>query len=269
MVSPVRRAGFTLAELTVAMTLGAVVGTAAVRLLTGTRRLHDTARTRVERQASLREGAAILGGQLRELAAGSAPAGDIVEMGPSHIVYRAAQGVYRLCRPPDGRLVLDAAPLLGDGWFDPAEYVLLAYDPTTGRWLVLEPSDLSADAVCPDGAPGMGVSLGGAPVPDLPTGTPLRAARLRELRLYQGGDGLWWIGGREYVRSTGTWATIQPIVGPVPPAGLLFTYLAADGSETGDPGGVARIGVSLAMGTAPGELVGAAFAVTLRNRAVP
>lgn len=257
------RRGVTLAELIVALTAGGLVATAAVRLLSGTRRVHDHTLERAEALANLRAGLLILREQLEELSAGSS--GDLVAFGPTSVTFRDARGLFQTCRPAaPGALVLEDPPLVGHRWFDPAEHELIVRVPATSGWTSVVPTGLAPDTTCPGGAPARRVPLAG-PAPPVPAGAPVRVVRRREVRLYQGGDGAWWIGEREWVRSAGTWSTVQPLLGPVDPAGLLFTWLARDGSETTVPARVARVQVTLTAIDAGGRPATAAFAVALRN----
>ena len=261
------RRGFTLVELLVSLVLGGLVATAAVRLFVGTHRLHDAALDRLDLQANVRAGAAMLAAQLREVARGAAPAGDLVAIAPTSLAYRAVRGLYRTCRASTGSTVfLDAAPLHGHRLPDAAQDELTIYLPDENRWARVDAVGLVVGTDCPGGAPSAAVQVTGL-APAAPPGAPVRAARRFELRLYQGGDGAWWIGGREFVRATGAWAATQPIIGPAAAGGLLFTFLAADQSETTDPGQVARIGLTLVLLDRRGRPASLTVSVALRNRA--
>jgi len=264
---PVTRRGFTLVELTVSLMLGALAATAAIRLLVGTRRLHDAALARLDVQANLRAGAAILAAQLRELATGAPPDGDLHAMAATSVAYRAVRGLFRTCRPAVGStVILDAAPLLGRRLPNPTQDELTIYLPDEERWALVDAVGLTVGTDCPGGRPSAAIQVNGV-APAVPAGAPVRAGRRFEVRLYRGGDGAWWIGGREFVRHTGTWAATQPVVGPVTPGGLLFTFFAADQSETADPARVARIGVTLIMVDGDGGTASLTLSVALRNRA--
>ncbi len=82
------------------------------------------------------------------------------------------------------------------------------------------------------------------------------------LSSYRDRSGDWWLGAR---RPGG--GSVQPLLGPLAPDGLRFTFYDAAGLETADPGRVASVGFTLAAGTPsrPRAIDSVALRVALRN----
>ena len=99
------------------------------------------------------------------------------------------------------------------------------------------------------------VSIGlSTPPPSLGAaiGTPMRVTRPVRYSLYRAGDGLWYVGEKDWSTSTARFNTIQPVSGPFLSAasgGLTFTYLDSVGvplaAPVVDPTTIAAIRVRL------------------------
>jgi Tfp pilus assembly protein PilW len=99
------------------------------------------------------------------------------------------------------------------------------------------------------------VSIGlSAPPPSLGAaiGTPMRVTRPVRYSLYRAGDGLWYVGEKDWSTSMARFNTIQPVSGPFLSAaagGLTFTYLDSAGlplvTPVVDPTAIAAIRVRL------------------------
>src|SRR6476469_2388979 len=85
--------GFTVVEAIVAIVLFALVGQTVLRLLTGSQRLFRSQSERAALQATLRAGALLLPGELRELGPG-----DLLALAPDQLVYRAMRLTGVACR---------------------------------------------------------------------------------------------------------------------------------------------------------------------------
>jgi hypothetical protein len=92
-------------------------------------------------------------------------------------------------------------------------------------------------------------------------GAPVRTFRLAQVLLYQDGAGDSWLGGRQFQKSGGTWATTQPIVGPLSPTGLELTYFDSTGAPTAVTRNVARVGIAV-VSRSPGRVRGPAGATS-------
>jgi prepilin-type N-terminal cleavage/methylation domain-containing protein len=248
------RRGLTMVELLVALALAGVVGSAVLRVLVTTQRLHWSHGQRAESQASARTAAALIPGEVQEL---DAAAGDIVVMTSSSLTYKAMTGVYVLCTPPDpgSRRVVLAA----DGWLPyraldaSLDSILVFADAATvtagdDRWLHANVTHAAAGTSCPGGGASIDVDLDGVTTAELgmvTAGAPARTFRLAELRLYQDGTGDWWLGQRQHAKVERTWSATQPLVGPLSASGLALTYADSGGAPTANPLAVSWIGIAI------------------------
>ena len=87
----------------------------------------------------------------------------------------------------------------------------------------IEPAAGGAIMMAPGGAD--------AAVVGVAAGAPMRGFQVEDLLLVQRGGGRWWLGLRTASRS-GAWTTIQPLIGPLWPSGLQFTFRDAAGAAT-------------------------------------
>ena len=87
--------GFTVVELVVAITLGALLGTLAVRMLLAAWRVQRSLVARAEASRTLRTFHGVLTAELLPVAAG--PDGDVLRAEPTVLRYRAVRGLYRVC----------------------------------------------------------------------------------------------------------------------------------------------------------------------------
>jgi prepilin-type N-terminal cleavage/methylation domain-containing protein len=275
-----KRYGYTLIELLVALAVGGVVATAIGRVLVHTRRVAQHLAQRMELNQTLRSTAAILPVDLRGLDTSDPAGSDIVQMSDSSLTYKAMRGFYLTCLPASGgRVSLDTA-MLGSRPLDPEFDSLLILSggllPGGDRWVHLDLRSVTPGRNCPGGRPSLDAEVSPAVLnPDsLPPGSPLRSFEVTEVRRYADGAGVSWLGARRYSKAT-RWNAIQPVAGPLSPAGLRFSYFARDGLPTGDPRRVTRIGLMVAArtpvpvwlgGTEPRYLVDSlATQVALRN----
>ncbi len=254
----VTRRGFTLVELLVAMVLLGVVSLAVYRVLVNSQRVYVAQTQRIDLQQNIRAAATILPAEFRELDASD---GDITTMTATQLSMRAQRWVGFACIPP----VLGAGNnitlvIMGGAPGTPLFYgargintgtdsVLIYYDgnPTLrsdDAWVPAGFTAAPAAGVCPGGGAGqllsLTVNLGLLPAVNgaVPAGAPVRGFERVTYQLYQPpGDTSWYVG----LQPAG--ATMQPLIGPVLPNGLTFTYFDSLGVATANPLRVARIDV--------------------------
>jgi hypothetical protein len=251
-----RRAGTTLAELLVALMLATIVLGAATSTLLRQQRTSASLGRAAGGDAQSRAALGALGIELATLAAGS---GDLVpgQASDTAIELRGVVtsglacgdgvGVATFAGDPDGNggVLLGPAPRVGDSlwWFGGT--------PPAWRVRRIIASD-SVSASCPlTGAPAVPARRIAIAEPDsIAYGAPLRVARPVRYAFYRSGDGSWQLGVRDWVESTGRFASPQPIAGPfVMRAGsarTAFRYYDADGGELG-AGGAAIVSGRVAL----------------------
>jgi len=252
-----RRRGYTLLELVMALVLMGIVTAAAVRTLIRTRAFIELHAARSDVTNTLRSTVAIVSGELRELSGAAAPDGDLLDRGPTALTYRAMRSVSFLCQVPDptnATLTLWADTRLGLRPLEAGRDSLLVWadnDPmsaTDDVWLHGAALAVAVAAgSCPGGADGTRVRVSGVTAAELagvPRGAPVRGFQPARLLLYRGARGRSWLGMREWKQATG-WSVSQPVTGPLAAAGLRFEYLGAGGASAGASGAVARLAVTV------------------------
>jgi prepilin-type N-terminal cleavage/methylation domain-containing protein len=299
------RAGFTLPELLVTMTLLVLVGATLGTMLTSQYRMFNRTQGATQMQRDLRTGLGLLPLDLR---AASRSAGDITALQDSAIQLRATIGSAVVCvRPALNTLVLppvNAARNALTQWHvrPQAGDTVLVYDentrpgPEDDRWLpyTLLGIDTASAASCsglpftdpaldpPATKPRPRLTLSDNPPNTVAPGAPIRFLRSVRYSLYRpagaSADG-WYLGYREYVG--GTWTTPEPIAGPFEAPGgtrdgIRFAYYDTLGQVLGAPSGqnVGRVDLSfraraLVRGGTRDSVVlrdSVAVRVALRNR---
>ncbi len=253
------RSGFTLIELLIALVIGAIVGTATVRVIVGTQRTTEAGMERVGLQQTLRAGVGYMTSVLREL---DAEDGDIGVATATRLQFRSMRWASPLCAAPaiagasSAFLLIDASAVYGLRAPDAAEDSLLIFaeaDPGQrgdDSWLVGEVIS-TATATCPTGSPAtvVGVRItaasgGIAALAGVSAGAPLRGFQWEELSMIQAADSRWWMGQRTASRSMG-WGTVQPLVGPLAVGGLGLQYFDSTGAVTGTLADIASVGITM------------------------
>jgi prepilin-type N-terminal cleavage/methylation domain-containing protein len=255
------RRGFTLAELLVAMVLLGVVSMAVYRVLVNNQRVYLAQTQRIDLQQNIRAVATILPAEFREL---NATDGDIASMSATQLTIRAMRWLGFTCSPPVLGGVLNGLTLTirggapGQPLFFGARGINLANDSlliyydgnqasrTDDIWVLARPT-AGAALNCPTGGTGQALTLdltlpAGSPNVNgaITNGAPVRGFERVTYQLYQPpGDTSWYIG----LRPAG--ATMQPIIGPVLPNGLTFSYFDSTGAVTTNPARVARIDITV------------------------
>ena len=253
------RRGFTLVELLVALALLGIVSAALYRVLVNNQRLYMAQTQRIDLSQNIRAASAILPAEFREL---DASEGDILAMSSDSLYIRAMRWLGFLCNRPDlaainnvSLIVRGGAPgtqlFFGSRQINQSDELFIYYDGNQASrlddfWaiglLIAAPNGQN----CDDGTNGQRLLanvnlLGlGPPVTGAITfGAPVRGWERVTYKLYQAGDGLWYIGFRPFGQ------TMQPLIGPVLPNGLTLQYYDVNGNVTAIRNQVARIDITV------------------------
>jgi prepilin-type N-terminal cleavage/methylation domain-containing protein len=251
------RAGVTLLELLVTMTVGGIALSIVTLLCVRQQRLIGDLAQASAVSAQLRDAGAILPIDIRALAP---TLGDIREARDTSLEIRATIASAVVCDTDGAAIIL--APAVNDV----ASFASIAttIEPGDSAWLLL-PNDSSEtwtphriDAVRPGGASqcdARGPTLdAGITAPRIALaldstastawiGIPVRVTRPLRYSLYRSGNGMWWLGQRDWSPDGARFNTIQPIAGPLlapSSRGLRFEYFDSTGTELTVPVADAR-----------------------------
>jgi len=253
-----RRAGFTLVELIIAITVAGVVVGSIYRVLQGNQRFYAAQSLIIEIQQNIRAVVQVLPGDLRELDAGD---GDIIAMSDTAITIKAMRGLAVTCTAPNvgtGQVTIRNTQTFGYRGMDATRDSVLVFrdgniNLTADDMWLRAPIAGTASGTCADGTAGTQLTLtgmvGGTALlgPNGTTsdqgvllGAPLRSFEVLNYRLYNDGTGMWWLGIRNF--SGGAWSSTSPIAGPLRANdGLNFQYRDRLGNVTAVPANVAQI----------------------------
>jgi prepilin-type N-terminal cleavage/methylation domain-containing protein len=260
-----RRAGVTLVELVVALTLFGLVATIMLSVLRGQQRFHIGSLEIIDTKRNVHQAAELLYGELR-----AASSADIYSISDSSISFRTAIGNSHICAIDSARSFITlpstrttrAAPLsafltlprLGDSLlvFDSGDTPAADDD----RW---HPHVISSDrgALCPlrprgvasnaTEAAGIGMTVAPPLAQNVVVGSPVRFFRPASYTLYRGTGSTWMLGYSSC--AAGTCTPRQPLSGPYLPfasgggGGVAFEFVDDQGALTTDRMRVARINV--------------------------
>lgn len=267
-----RRGGFTLVELMMALVMTLLVGAVVSRLLLDSQRVSRGQHARVRVQDNIRAGAIIVATELRGLgydsipptaapglvnALGSRADSDLLLAEPGRVRYRAMRGFGVTCAAPTAaRLTLRRT--LFYGLRDPQAGDSLALfvegDPALGSddgWVRAKAVAVTT-GTCDDGTAALEVSsawpdagVAGAAVAGLIIGGPVRIFEAMEMRYYASGGGSW-LG----MRSLNAGGVIEPLVGPLADSssgqrGMTLAYLDKNDAPTAAADQVRAIALTL------------------------
>lgn len=258
MIRAERRAGFTLVELIVAITVAGLLVGVIYRVLQGSQRFYQAQSQILDVQQNIRAVAHILPLELRELDPGD---GDVLAMSDTAITIKAMRGLAVTCTVPNvaaAQITVRNSMTYGYRAMDAARDSVLVFrdgNPelaSDDRWL-RGPIAGTAAATCADGSAGTRLTLtgmvggtaqlgpSGAPSDrGVPQGAPVRTFELVTYRLYDDGTGSWWLGMRTF--SAGSWGATSPIAGPLSANdGLQLEYRDGNGAVTASRIAVAQI----------------------------
>jgi hypothetical protein len=251
-----RSAGFTLFEALVYLVFGGMVVAAIHSVVFKSQRDFHEQRALAEGQGVLRNAMTLLVGELRSL---SATGGDILQTDPSLIRMRATRGESVICGTVANQTdpTYEMALVGGTHAAEPADSALLLAINGAGRdddaWQVVKVTQVSVagnDDNCDwAGAadPELIVSVRGDTA-GVKIGSLVRPFRQIEYGLLEW-NGEWWLGRR--LRGQAWEPMTGPLLAPAD-SGLLFTYLAEDGSVTATAADVAAVDILL-RARRPGE----------------
>lgn len=265
------RRGFSLVELLVAMVLLGIVSMAIYRVLVNNQRLYMAQTQKIDLQQNIRAAETILPAEFREL---DASEGDIKSMSGTALTIRAMRWLGFVCDRPvlGGLLTSRTMTIRGGAPGQPMFYgsrapainkdsLLIYYDgnqanPRDDWWAR---ADLSQTAALPCTSGGTGLlltmpnlDLGSSPLGPSPNvngaitvGAPVRGFEVVTYQLYRpAGDTSWYLGFQPAGES------MQPLIGPLLPNGLTFSYFDSAGTATNNPLLVSRIDIVVRARTA-------------------
>lgn len=249
-MSPLRgrnRAGLTLAELLVVLTIFGILATSVTRVMVKQQQSYKDASKQASMQRELRLAGSALPAEMRSTSSAGL---DIVDMQEGEITFLSNIGSGVTCGYPTSNSFL-LPPLLAyeltlTNWYTQplAGDTVFIYDdgPLSGSeddlWLrrqitAVTPRPASdcpgAPYTHPTGDAGKTrwlITVGGGPLPaTLGLGTVVRFSRPVRYRLYQGTGSDWFMGYQEYI--TAGWTAIEPVGGP------FQAFQAGDGNPSG------------------------------------
>lgn len=237
--------GFSLLETLVALVLGATVAIAVFGVVAMHRAVYLHGVHHVQTAATVRSAAALVAAELRGL---DPAGGDLMEIAPTSITYRAGRSLYFTCREPDParRTITVGSSFHGMRALEADLDSLLVYlpaEPASNRPAGWVPADLRRVVWgnrCPGAAPSLTLKMGGIEervVAAVGMGSPVRGVSVWQMRGYRDSRGQWWLGMRRLRKGGGRLPPTQPVLGPVAPGGIEFRYygrggVRADGRQT-------------------------------------
>jgi prepilin-type N-terminal cleavage/methylation domain-containing protein len=251
-----KRRGFTLVELLVALVLMGIVTTAIYRVLVNNQRTYQAQTQRIDLQQNIRAAGTILPAEFREM---NAPDGDIKGMWQDSIQIRAMRQFGIVCTIPvlNGGVVtgknirLRNQMIMGSRGFVIGDSVLVFHEGSEDSrnddaWAVGRVTGVVSGvaANCTDATAGTQLNIDfaafAAPLTNvagsIPMGAPMRGFEVVTYKIYQAADGLWYLGLR------GPAGGLQPLIGPlIGSTGLRLNYYDAAGAVTAVPANVASI----------------------------
>jgi prepilin-type N-terminal cleavage/methylation domain-containing protein len=241
------RAGFTLAELIVALFLFTIIGTATTRVLIKQQQYYKDVNRSSSARRELRLGASVLPAELRSI---STSGGDIISMSDSSITMFAYIGSSVICARTATTITLPphnlvhhkltsfvVQPQQGDSVFLFDEGLLAGSEDDSWQRLGISAAPATSATACPGAPytdplldlpvtkPRLVYTLGPGNIADsVRVGAVVRFGRRVRYLIYQGSSGSF-LGLQE--NNAGSWAALQAMAGPYRP------YVAGDGNPSG------------------------------------
>jgi len=246
----------TLVELLVALVLAGVVATSVIGVVVASGRAYRRQAATASVSVTLRALAAMLPLDLAGLDPADSLGSDIVGMGRTEVAFKAVRSLSFLCGAPriadlrSGALTVAAEPRYGHRPPDMRRDSVFVYaeadptDPEDDYWLRADLRGRRPAGSCVDGGTGEVLEVAAVTPPgglvDVRAGAPVLSYEVVQITAYRDRGGVWWLGVRLSGKAGG-WGGIQPVLGPLSPGGLRFSYHAASGAATGEPREVRRI----------------------------
>lgn len=253
---PLKRRGYTLVEVMIAVVLTGLMAGLAYQAMTGSQRMTRSLGARVDAQGSARSAMLYLSTAFHEL---SASDGDIITAGATAMKYRAMRWTGISCTGltvagGNLRLTMLKSQLWGQRTPDAALDSILVYAENSAAtrqddvWLVGGLVD-TATVACPNAAPGMRITFaisaasGGnaAAQAGFTVNSPIRGFQHEEVSLYSNAGTNWF--GHKTMDAGGTWTAVEALVGPLTATGLAFTYYDTLSVVTATLTDIASVGV--------------------------
>ena len=252
-----RRRGYTLVEVMIALVLLSVVSAAIYRVLITNQQTYIAQTQRIDLQENLRAAVTVLPAEFREL---DATDGDIVAMTSSSITIRAMRQLGVICNPPvlggglgGIGLTIRQIPFYALRQFNVATDQLLIYyegDESTrsdDSWVTAAIVGVASQN-CPDTKPGWRITVNPSFIAGqlnvegaIPDGAPVKGFEVVQYSLYQAPAP----DSRYYLGQTKSGST-QPLIGPLSgPSAFRLKYFDAAGAETAVRAQVASIEIKV------------------------
>ena len=284
------RAGLTLIELIIAMTMFALIGGILISVLLRQQRFQRAVADVADTRGRMRDIATIIPTDLR---GASSVGGDLLAIGLTALQFRAAVGTSVLCRYAAANVIELPPKVLASGnvltsWINPPRPgdVLYIYndgaaagnaDDSWAPFTITDTSSAVNSAWCPatggslltqaadDGQRKFRLTLSSAPDPTrVRIGAPIRIAREVRYSLYSASDANWYVGFETCTPSgvagvAGACANREVLAGPVRAAstdtltsGLYFVYYRQDGTAVTSVAQAAQIAhIGIGLRTTP------------------
>ena len=292
-VARTARAGVTLVELIIALTVLAVVGGVMTNVLIKHQRFNRALTETADSRSRMRDIATILPTDLR----GASSIGrDLLSIDLNSMQFRSSIGSSVLCRIAGGAVIELPPATLASGqvltaWINPPKPgdIAYIYDDGTGRgnvddswrqFIITDTTSATDPTWCPsvgvspftqpadDGQRRYRITLDAVPDPTrIRVGAPIRLAREVRYSLFEASDRNWYVGYETCTPSgavgvAGPCAGREILAGPVRPAssdttssGLYFVYYRQDGTPVTNVANAAQIArVGIGMRTSPQSL---------------
>jgi hypothetical protein len=240
------RAGFTIIELIVVAVLGSLVVLASHRIMVNSLRAYTVVGARVQASQTVRVGADVMFGELREI---SPSGGDLLFISPDSVVIRSMRAFGIACDV--GYTATPTLTVRRVGYaMQPLDSVFFFADNDTrfsddDVWLAARIGAVDTTVACASGDAAQRITLpgmaGAMTADSVRTGAPVRTF---EHFWY----GLEEVEGEWYLARRGEDGASEPLVGPLLPGssnGLQFEFLNALGAATNFRNQVAQIRVTL------------------------
>ena len=246
----IRRSGFTLPELLIALVGASVLFAVIASIALRQQRLFAELSGDAATTAHLREVIATLPIDLRAV---SPAAGDIRDARDTALEVRATIASAVVCDTAGRSLVLGPAQSGAETFNENLTAVaandtawLLDVHDTLESWIPRRITSVSSMSIArcayggpaSTGAPFAAMSLALDTLGPARVGTVLRVTRPVRYSLYRSSDGSWQLGGRDWNPSVLRLNSVQPVAGPLLPAsarGLVFSYLDGSGGVVARP----------------------------------
>jgi prepilin-type N-terminal cleavage/methylation domain-containing protein len=253
------RKGFTVVELLVVVVLGSLLLMATYQILATNTRVYALNNARVQGQQTLRAGADVLFGELREI---SSPEGDLITMGTNAVTIRAQRAFGVVCNVDYATGSPDITVLRVGPIFEVGDSVFVFHDNDPERssddeWFGGVVTAVDTSSTC-GGSPAHTLSVpflrttaSASPPDSVRVGAPIRGFERFSYGQYD-------FGGEAYLgRWGGTLGGIDPLVGPLmKTGGVSFRYLDDQGQATTVDTLVTQIEVTLRYEAPIGDFQG-------------